>query len=72
MRVQLHRKCVGEEEEEEEEEGRGWCAAAGESHCERGNKENKNMKGMNTGEIEWMGKTQRATGVKRVEMRFQH
>lgn len=44
MRVQLHRKCVGEEEE-----GRGWCAAAGESRGERGNKEN-NYEG---NEYEW-------------------
>lgn len=30
------------------------------------------MKGMNTSETEWMGETERATGVKRVEMRFQY
>ena len=71
MRVQLHLKCVGEEEEEvgeeEEEEGRGF--AAGESHSESGNKENKHEE-INMRETKWVGRQrERATGVK---MRFQY
>lgn len=62
MRVQLHLKCVGEEEGKRE--GRGLFR--GLTHSKRGNKENK-YGVINMREIEWVG---RATGVKRVEMRF--
>lgn len=64
MRVQLHLKCIGEEE---------WGGlVAEESHSGRGNKENK-YEEINMREMEWVRRQrERATGVKRVETRFQY